>query len=92
MLFHVTLTVQVPGDLSAAQFDHIKRLEKERVLDLQQQGKWLHLWRVAGQYASVGILDVVDNDELHELLSGLPLFRYMAVEVKPLARHPSALA
>ena len=29
------------------------------------------------------------NDELHDLLSGLPLFPYMDIEVTPLAMHPS---
>ena len=32
------------------------------------------------------------NDELHELLSGLPLFPYMDITVTALARHPSVIA
>ena len=35
------------------------------------------------------IFDVESNDELHELLSALPLFPYMAIHVTPLAKHPS---
>ena len=30
-------------------------------------------------------------DELHELLSGLPLFPYLDIRVTPLARHPNAI-
>ncbi len=44
--------------------------------ELQRDGRWPHLWRVAGRYANVSILDVSSTDELHELLSGLPLFPY----------------
>jgi muconolactone D-isomerase len=50
------------------------------------------LWRVAGQYANYSVLDVESNDELHTLLSSLPLFPYMAIQVTPLAQHPSAIA
>jgi muconolactone delta-isomerase len=34
-------------------------------------------------------LDVESHDELHQILSGLPLFPYMDVQVTPLAKHPS---
>jgi muconolactone D-isomerase len=37
------------------------------------------------------VFDVADNDELHTLLSGLPLFPYMDINVTPLAKHPSAV-
>ena len=29
------------------------------------------------------------NDELHDILWNLPLFRYMTIDIKPLAAHPS---
>ncbi|PWG73908.1 muconolactone delta-isomerase, partial [Enterococcus hirae] len=43
------------------------------------------------QYANYSIFDVASHDELHELLTSLPLYPYMDVDVVPLARHPSAL-
>ena len=49
------------------------------------------LWRVAGQYSNISIFDVADHDELHAILSTLPLFPFMAIQVTPLARHPSAV-
>ncbi len=51
----------------------------------------MHLWRIAGQYANVSVFDVADHDELHAILSGLPLFPFMEMTVTPLARHPSAI-
>ena len=42
-----------------------------------------------GEYANFSIFDVETNDELHSLISGLPLFPYMDIHVTPLARHPS---
>lgn len=44
-----------------------------------------------GNYANVSIFDVSDNAELHDLISGLPLFPYMDIHVKPLCRHPSSV-
>ena len=43
----------------------------------RRSGEWRHLWRVAGRYANISILDVRSIDRLHELLSELPLFRYL---------------
>ena len=92
MLYHVRMDVRPPQDLVATQFDRLKAEEKARAEALQREGKWLHLWRIAGEYSNYSIFDVADHDELHAILSGLPLFPFMAVKVTPLARHPSAIA
>lgn len=91
MLFHVAMEVRLPPDLPAAQADDLKAREKAIAQEIQRQGKWPHLWRVAGRYANISIFDVADADELHALLSSLPLFPYMDVRVTALARHPSAI-
>ncbi|MCP1344736.1 muconolactone delta-isomerase, partial [Halomonas sp. FL8] len=44
-----------------------------------------------GSYANVSVFDVEDNAELQEIISGLPLFPYMEIRVKPLCRHPSSI-
>lgn len=91
MLFHVAMTVNIPRDLPVEEADVIKAKEKAYSQDLQRQGKWVHLWRVAGRYANISIFDVESVDELHALLSGLPLFPFMDITVTPLAHHPSAI-
>lgn len=91
MLFQVEMTVMLPPDMPAERAAEIKAAEKAYAQDLQRQGKWRHLWRVAGSYANVSIFDVEDNAELQEIVSNLPLFPYMQVSVKPLCRHPSAV-
>ena len=90
MLYHVEMKVSLPVDMPVEKAEEIKAKEKAYAQDLQRQGKWLHLWRVVGRYANVSIFDVASHDELHALLSGLPLFPYMDIRVTPLARHPSA--
>lgn len=44
---------------------------------------------MVGEYANYSVFDVESNDELHQILSGLPLFPYMDIHVTPLAVHPS---
>jgi muconolactone D-isomerase len=89
MLFHVRMDVRLPQDLDADARADIVAREKAYAQDLQRAGKWPHLWRVVGEYANISIFDVDSSDELHELLSGLPLFPFMNIKVMPLATHPS---
>lgn len=91
MLFHVRMDVRIPHDLPAAERTEILAREKAYSQDLQRQGKWRHIWRLAGEYANVSILDVADNTGLHDILSGLPLFPFMDITVTPILRHPSAI-
>jgi muconolactone D-isomerase len=91
MLFHVRMNVNLPQTMPAEQAAQLKQDEKALAGRLQDQGKWRHLWRIAGQYANVSIFDVGSVDELHTLLTSLPLFPYMQIEVMPLCRHPSSI-
>jgi muconolactone D-isomerase len=91
MLYLVRMDVRLPQDMAAETAADIKAREKAYSQQLQESGKWPHLWRVVGEYANYSVLDVDSNDELHALLSGLPLFPYMDIDVTPLARHPSSI-
>lgn len=91
MLYMVRMDVHLPQDMPASQADEIKAREKAYAQDLQRQGKWQQLYRVVGEYANYSVFDVESNDELHMLLSGLPLFPYMKIQVTPLAKHPSSI-
>jgi muconolactone D-isomerase len=89
MLFHVRMDVRIPHDLDPqARADLVAR-EKAYSQELQRAGKWPQIWRIAGEYSNFSIFDVESNDELHDLISGLPLFGYLDIHVTPLARHPS---
>ena len=85
------MDVRLPAGMDSSERADILAKEKAYSQELQRSGKWPHLWRIAGEYANVSIFDVADNDELHDLLSGLPLFPYMDIRVTPLATHPSAI-
>jgi muconolactone D-isomerase len=91
MLYLVRMDVKIPHDMSEEAANEIKTREKAYAQQLQKDGPWRHLWRVVGEYANYSVFDVASNDALHDLLSKLPLFPYMQIEVIPLARHPSAI-
>lgn len=92
MLFAVTMHVELPPDLDPqARVDTIAR-EKAYSQDLQRAGKWPHIWRIVGQYSNLSIFDVETGGELHDILWNLPLFRFMKIQVTPLAEHPSDIS
>jgi muconolactone D-isomerase len=91
MLFHVHMQVSVPHDLDPQVRADLLAREKARAEEIQGSGKWPELWRVVGEYANISIFDVESPDELHDLLSSLPLFGFMKIKVTPLAKHPSRL-
>lgn len=91
MLFAVRMDVKLPVDMPAEAREDLLAREREYSQRMQRSGVWPHLWRIAGQYANLSVLDVESNQHLHDILSHLPLFPYMDIEVTPLAQHPNAL-
>ena len=91
MLFAVRMDVDLPHDLDPAVRDEVVTRERAYSQELQSGGEWTHIWRIVGRYSNLSVFDVASNDRLHEILSGLPLYPYMTIEVTPLATHPSAI-
>lgn len=91
MLFQVRMTVKLPTDMPVEKVNQLKADEKELAQQLQRQGTWRHLWRVAGLYANVSIFDVADTQTLHDTLMQLPLYPFMEIDVTALCRHPSSI-
>ncbi|MGE4410019.1 MAG: muconolactone Delta-isomerase [Sphingomonadales bacterium] len=91
MLFKVEMDVNVPLDYDKERFEALKATEKAYSQDLQRSGKWRHIWRTVGQYSNISIFDVESNAELHDILTGLPLYPFMDIRVTALCRHPSSV-
>lgn len=91
MFYAATMVVTLPHDLDPAVRADLLAREKAYSQELQRGGEWRDIWRLPGRHANLSIFDVADHDRLHEILSGLPLFPYLSIEVQPLARHPSKL-
>ena len=91
MLFQVQITVKVPPGVGREEIHELSAIEIELAKKLQHEGRWLHIWRIAGKWASISIFKVDDADQLHDILSSLPLFPYMEIEVVALSRHPASI-
>ncbi len=91
MLFHVTMDVNLPQTMAENVARELKAREKAYSQALQRGGKWRHIWRIAGHYSNVSVFDVDSVEELHQLLSELPLYPFMTMQIVPLCRHPSAV-
>lgn len=91
MLFQVEMDVRIPAGFDPVAAARLKADEKARFQELQRSGKWRHIWRVVGHYQNVSVFDVESNAELHDLLTSLPLYPFMAMKVTALCRHPSSL-
>jgi muconolactone D-isomerase len=91
MLYLVRMDVRLPHDMPQEQAEEIKAREKAYAQQLQRDGRWQQLHRVVGEYANYSVFDVESHDELHAILSALPLFPYMTMQVTALARHPSSI-
>lgn len=83
--------VELPPDMPRDQADDNRAKEREYAQELQREGRWVHRWRVVGEYSNYSVFDAADNDELYTLISGLPIFPHMDIKMASLAKHPSAI-
>ena len=86
MLFHVSMNVRPPYDLEPELLKRLTTEEHVRAGELARQGKWIHAWRVAGNWASLSVFEVESPAELHEILNSLPLYPFMEIKVVALCR------
>ena len=85
------MVVDIPPGTDRSEIERLVDEERRYSHELQRAGTWIGLWRVVGRWANYSIFDVETSDQLHDILTSLPLFPYLTIEVVPLARHPSWL-
>jgi muconolactone D-isomerase len=88
MEFLVRIDVRLPSGLPDEARDDLAAAESARGRELKDAGSIVRIWRVPGRHANVGVWQAADASELHDLLLSLPLFRFMEIDVQPLAVHP----
>jgi muconolactone D-isomerase len=91
-LFAVRMDVALPPDMDPAARAELLAREKAYAQRWQRSGHWRHIWRCSGQYSNLSIFAVEGNEQLHDILWGLPLFGYMTMTITPLSPHPSDIA
>ena len=53
MLFAVRMDVDIPTDLDPDDRADLLAREKAYSHELQRAGKWMHIWRIVGQYSNL---------------------------------------
>jgi muconolactone D-isomerase len=85
--FLVEIEIEWPPTVDDDQREALLAAEAERGRELRKAGSIAHIWRIPGRRANVGLWQAADASELHELLSSLPAFPWMNIQVRPLAEH-----
>lgn len=89
MDFLVRIDVRIPADFDEARKNDLVRREADRAKELAAAGVIYRLWRIPGRWSNVGIWRARDATALHDAITSLPMYPWLAVDVTPLAAHPS---
>lgn len=89
MEFLVTIQNNLPMTMLPEERTKLFADESARASELALNGSIQRLWRIAGRRQNVGIWCASSADELHEMLTSLPMFPFLDITVTPLALHPS---
>ena len=86
-LLHIEVTWPADGDPE----EKARRVAAEhtRSLELAEQGIIKRVWRIPGQWANWGLWEAPDATAIHQAVTSLPMWPYLAVQVHPLADHPN---
>jgi muconolactone D-isomerase len=91
MLFLVHMKLRPSSGPAEDDAPALREKERARAAELQEAGTWVHLWRVTGRPENVSVFNVSSNEQLHDVLSSLPMFPFSEMAVTPLSTHPSAV-
>lgn len=85
--FLVQMQVNIPPDMPEEQQSDLRAREKQRGLQLREEGTIQRVWRVPGRIANIAYWEAPDATALHDKIASLPMFPWLDVQVTPLALH-----
>lgn len=88
MRFLVRMVVKLPGEWEEARKAELRRQERARVFDLMRAGTLLRMFRIVGETGNIGLWEVASPEELHDVLTGLPMHPWMRLDVTAILSHP----
>jgi muconolactone delta-isomerase len=92
MEYLVTMTTQVPDDVTAEEVSDVRARESARTRVLALEGRVLRLWRPPlepGQWRTVGLFVADGPADLELTLASMPLRVWRTDDVIPLGPHPN---
>jgi muconolactone D-isomerase len=88
MQFLLRVEIALPPEMPEADKAALREREHARGHQLVEEGMLLRIWRVVGRIAQVSIWQARSPEHLHEVLTSLPMFPYMRIDVTPIIDHP----
>ena len=89
MLFMANITVNLPGEMPAAEKQKLTEAEFARGFELVEAGNLRRIWRVVGERSNFSLWEADTLEELHAAISSLPFHPWMQLKVTPLIEHPA---
>ena len=80
--------VDTSGKLTADEEVALVAEERSRAAELKAQGLLVRMWRVPGRDENWGLWRAENPTHLHQILTSLPYWPYMDLQVYCLADHP----
>ncbi|MEA2002194.1 MAG: muconolactone Delta-isomerase family protein [Actinomycetota bacterium] len=87
MEFLARIEQDISPDMDPIRLAKVKEAERARGEELITAGKLCRIWRVPGRRAGYALYNVDSPEELHEILSSMPLWPWMDIEVTALSAH-----
>lgn len=88
MEFLVNIRINIPHDMPEDELNHLVVTERAMAAEHAETGTLQRMWRVPGRRENWGLWRATSATELHAILSALPVWPWMDLDVHPLAAHP----
>lgn len=87
MEFLVNIRFNWPATIAEEERARLRKEEVALAAELAKKGHLVRMWRVIGRRENWGLWRAKDGTEMHAVLSSLPIWPYMDIQVIPLAQH-----
>lgn len=92
MQFMAKIVLHLPGDWSKEKLEEMNLTERARSLQFVREGRLKRIYRIVGMRANFSIWEADTLEDLHAILTSLPLHPYMDIEIYPIIRHTTTEA
>ena len=92
MQFMAKIVLSLPGDWSAEKLEEMNLTERARSVKMVADGNLKRIYRIAGLRGNFSIWETESAEELHEILTSMPLHPYMNIEIYPIIKHTTTIA
>lgn len=86
--FLVHIKINWPHSVDAETRADFRTRERAHAATLAEKGHLVRMWRVPGRLENWGLWRAKDATELHDILTSLPVWPYMDLQVHAMAKHP----